>query len=101
MRDWHLTHDGPLALRLAADARLGPTDYADDQIWELNLAGGEPAALTLRTSYGLRCRDARIFAGFREGDKFMLDSGAFPGPVEVTRFYVNYLEVRFAPLPSV
>ena len=64
MRDWHLTQDDPLALRLAADVRLTPTDYADDHIWELALAGGEPPALALRTTYGLRARDMRIFPAF-------------------------------------
>ncbi len=101
MRVWDLSAEDPLALRLAADARLGPTDYADDQIWELSLSGGEPPALALRTTYGLRCREARIFAGFREGEKFMLAPATFPGPVEVTRFFVNYIEARFAPLPAI
>lgn len=101
MRTWSLTADDPLALRLAADVRLGPTDYADDQIWELTLAGGEPSALALRTSYGLRCREARIFAGFREGEAFSLEPKEFPAPVTVTKFYVNYIEVRFSPLPAV
>jgi hypothetical protein len=40
MRAWDLAAGDPLALRLAADARLGPVDYADDQIWELALSGG-------------------------------------------------------------
>ncbi|HLB50317.1 MAG TPA: hypothetical protein VJL59_25115, partial [Anaerolineales bacterium] len=66
MRDWKLTQADPLALRLAADVRFGPTDYADDQIWELTLAGGDPAALALRTTYGLRAREMRIFPIFRE-----------------------------------
>ena len=101
MRVWDLTAQDPLSLRLAADARLGPTDYANDQIWSLALSGGDPEAMALRTTYGLRCREARIFAGFREGETFRLAPAGFPGPVEVTRFFVNYLETRFAPLPSI
>ncbi|GAB4161793.1 MAG: hypothetical protein Fur0021_35350 [Candidatus Promineifilaceae bacterium] len=46
---WNLTPEDPLALRLAADVRCGPTDYADDQIWELDLS-----TLTLSTRYGGR-----------------------------------------------
>jgi hypothetical protein len=98
---WKLSAGDPLSLRLAADARLGPTDYGNDQIWELSLRGAEPAALALRTTYGLRCREARIFAGFREAGVFVLDPASFPGPVEITRFYVNYIEACFAPLPSI
>jgi len=44
MRDWFLTWDDPLALRIAADTRLTPTDYTDDQSWELALNGGEPGS---------------------------------------------------------
>src|SRR3989304_4765385 len=77
MRDWKLTQADPLALRLAADARFGPTDYADDQIWELALAGGDPPAMALRTTYGLRARDMRLFPGFREGETVIPD----PHPV--------------------
>ncbi|MBI4315619.1 MAG: hypothetical protein HY679_06760, partial [Chloroflexi bacterium] len=46
-----LTQADPLALRLAADVRFGPTDYGDDQIWSLSLAGGDPPALALHTTY--------------------------------------------------
>jgi hypothetical protein len=51
MRIWSLTPEDPLALPLAADVRFGPTDYANDQIWELDLA-----TLELRTTYGSRGR---------------------------------------------
>ena len=44
MRDWHLTAKDPLAPRIAADARDGRTNYADDQVWQLRLgAPSEPA----------------------------------------------------------
>ncbi|MBI3764194.1 MAG: hypothetical protein HY260_20325 [Chloroflexi bacterium] len=108
MRTWNLTADDPLALRLAADVRLGPTDYADDQIWELTLAGGDPPALALRTAYGLRCRDARLFASFRDvgtapaaAPPFVTDPKDFAAPVTLTKFYVSYLEVRYSPLPAI
>ncbi len=98
MRDWFLTDDDPLALRLAADARLGPTDYADDHIWELTLAGGEPPALALRTSYGLRARDLRLFPTFSEGEKTVSDPAAFVFSPAVRRFAVNYARVTCEPL---
>ena len=37
MSRWQLTPNSPLALQLAADARLSQTDYFDDQVWELAL----------------------------------------------------------------
>ncbi|MBL8057435.1 MAG: hypothetical protein JNK29_12085, partial [Anaerolineales bacterium] len=101
MRDWYLTQDDPLALRLAADVRLGPTDYADDQIWELSLAGGEPPALALRTTYGLRAREMRLFPTFSEGGRLVHDPADFVFTPAVRAFYPNYLRVTFEPLPAI
>ncbi len=53
MREWNLHAGDPLALTLVSDARLGPTDYFDDQIWELKIGSGDPPALSLDTTYGL------------------------------------------------
>lgn len=100
MRDWYLTQEDPLALRLAADARLTPTDYADDHIWELNLHGGEPPALALRTTYGLRAREMRLFPIFGENDQTVHQPEAFVFSPAVRAFFVNYLRVTFQPLPG-
>jgi hypothetical protein len=97
MREWQLTQADPLALRLCADARFGPTDYADDQIWELTLAGGDPPALALRTTYGLRAREMRIFPSFREAEATLADPDQFAKPPVVHRFDVNYLHIQFSP----
>ena len=48
MPDWSLKPGDPLTLVISADARLGKTDYVNDHSWELDLNGGEPAALALR-----------------------------------------------------
>ena len=97
MRDWHLTQSDPYTLRLAADVRLGPTDYADDHIWQLELAGADPAALTVHTTYGLRARDMRLFFGFAEGDQQVTDPAAYAVPPAVRAFYVNYVRLTFQP----
>jgi hypothetical protein len=97
VRDWRLTQADPYTLRLAADARLGPTDYADDHIWQLDLAGAEPPALSVHTTYGLRARDMRLFFGFVEGERQVTDPGAFAMPPAVRAFYVNYVRVTFEP----
>src|SRR5260221_10314840 len=97
MRDWHLTQSDPLALRLAADVRLAPTDYANDHIWELGLAGGAPPALGARTTYGLRAQDMRLFFGFADGDQHVTDPAEFAGAPAVRAFYVNYIRVTCQP----
>ena len=97
MRDWHLTQADPLALRLAADARQAPTDYTNDHIWELGLAGGDPPALGVRTTYGLRAQDMRLFFGFVEGEQQATDPAEFVRAPEVRAFYVNYIRVTCEP----
>jgi hypothetical protein len=98
MREWNLTQADPLSLRLAADVRLGPTDYANDHIWEMTLAGGDPAALGVRTSFGLRVQELRIFPGFAVGDQHVTDPADFFAPPAVRAFYVNYLRLACQPL---
>ncbi|MBE0698261.1 MAG: hypothetical protein IH586_15185, partial [Anaerolineaceae bacterium] len=68
MHNWNLAAGDPLTLTLAADARLVTTNYSDDQIWELSLGGGEPAALALQTTYGLRAHWLRLFPRFVRGE---------------------------------
>jgi len=97
MREWNLKAGDPLALTLAADARLGPTDYCDDQIWELRLGGGDPPALAVQTTYGLRARSMRLFPRFGEGDRMLTDPVEFAAPPVVRRFYPNYLCLHCSP----
>jgi hypothetical protein len=77
MRTWRLEHSDPLALRIAADVRLIPTDYADDQIWELDLA-----ECTLSTRYGGRGLARLTFDSNR--------------PAILHEFYPNYLRLGLA-----
>ena len=66
MQEWSLHAGDPLNLTLAADARLSEPDYVNDHSWELELGSGDPPALSLRTTYGLRARSNRIFPRFTE-----------------------------------
>lgn len=97
MREWKLTADAPLSLRIAADARMTEPSYVDDQIWELRLGDGVPAALALETNYGLRAHNMRIFPGFRLGQDTLIDPTEFHAPPVVRAFLPNYLRVSFAP----
>jgi hypothetical protein len=101
MRDWSLAPGDPLCLTLAADARLSIPDYLNDHIWELALSGGEPPALSLRTTFGLRAKSMRLFFRFSEGNKSISDPVAFALPPTICRFYPNFLIIEYSPLPSI
>ena len=100
MRDWSLGPGDPLALTLAADFRLSRPDYANDHIWELELGGGDPSALALRTTYGLRARAMRIFPRFIHEPQTFTDPAAFSQPPRLRRFYPSFLLLDFSPLPG-
>lgn len=101
MREWNLGSGDPLCLTLAADARLSTPDYTNDHIWELEMGGGEPAALSLRTTYGLRARSMRIFLSFSENGKTISDPASFAIPPRVTAFYANFLILKFSPFKDI
>jgi hypothetical protein len=101
MRTWNLGLGDPLQLTIAADARLTSPDYVNDHIWELDLSGGDPSALALRTTFGLRARLMRIFPRFTENGKAISDPAEFAVPPRVCAFYPNFLSVTFSPITGV
>lgn len=101
MRIFNLKAGTPIYLTQAADARLGQTSYIDDQIWELCLDGGDPPALALQTTYGLRARSMRLFPRFGEGFSTVTDPGEFHVPPVVRAIYPNFLEMVFTPLRGI
>jgi hypothetical protein len=96
MREWNLAPGDPLALTLAADFRLCSPDYLNDMIWELE-SGGDPPALALRTTYGLRARLMRLFPRFSMGTQAVTDPAQFLQPPHLRRFYPNFLLLDFSP----
>ena len=98
MRTCNLTVGDPLQLTIAADSRLIAPDYVNDHIWELDLSGGDPSALGLRTTYGLRARLMRIFPRFVENGNAINDPAEFATPPHLRAIHPNFLEVTFAPL---
>jgi len=101
MRDWSLAIGDPLYLTLAADSRLSIPDYLNDQIWELTLGGGEPSALSLRTTFGLRAKSMRIFPRFSENGTTVNAPSEFSLPPVIRRFYPNFLIIDYSPLPNI
>src|SRR5512142_407364 len=105
MRDWSLscattaTEPGdPLSLSLAADMRLCEPNYLNDHIWELEIGSGEPASVAVRTTYGLRARNMRLFYRFGEGGTTATNPAFFVRGPRVRRFYPNFLWLDFVPL---
>jgi hypothetical protein len=105
MRDWSLscatTATGPgdpLSLTLAADMRLCTPDYLNDHIWELEIGGGEPASMAVRTTYGLRARYMRLFCRFSEAGTTVTNPANFVRAPRLRRFYPNFLWLDFVPL---
>src|SRR3972149_656411 len=98
MRDWSLGSGDPLFLTLAVDGRLGTPGSINDHIWEIEVGGGDPPALALRTTYGLRARSMSVFPRFSEGGKAVTDPAAFVQPPRLLRFYPNYLKFDFVPI---
>lgn len=88
-------------MSLAADPRLGVTSFGNDQIWELTAGGGEPPALALQTTYGLRARAMRIFPRFIEEELEIVSPAAFHSPPRLRRFYPNFCRVQFNPLEEI
>ena len=101
MLPWNLSSPPPLSLTLAADSRLCQTDYTDDQIWELRTSGGEPAALALETTYGLRVNRMRLFPRFLKPGLDRTAPTSFHTPVKVLAYYPNYLSLSFTPFEGI
>ena len=97
MRDWNLRPGDPLSLTLAADFRLSKPDYVNDQIWELEIGAGEPNALAVRTTFGLRARAMRLFYRFGELGKTISNPAEFSFSPYLRRFYPNFLWLEFSP----
>ena len=93
----HLNKDDPLCLTLAADVRFSQPAFTNDQIWELRLQGGEPPAIVLQTTYGLRARWMRIFPRFVRKNKTYADPSQFHTPPQIQRIYPNLIHLTCAP----
>jgi hypothetical protein len=101
MREWSLKAGDPLSLTLACDVRLGASDYCDDQIWELSLHGGDPPALALQTTFGLRARAMRLFPRFTLGETALSDPEMFAGSPTIQQIYPNFALLTYAPFPDI
>lgn len=97
MHDWNFTPDHQINLPLSADARFNPTDYTNDQIWELNLGNSEPPAISFQTTFGLRARFCRIFPRFIFNGHVVSDPAHFHHPITIHQYYPNYINLSCKP----
>ncbi len=101
MHTWNYTPGHAFTLSLAADARLSPTDYANDQIWQLNFGGSDPPAISVETTFGLRARLCRIFPRFSYNGHVVTDPADFSHPINIQRYCPNYICLSFNPFSSI
>ena len=101
MPKWKHFSNGRWKLTLAADPRFSPTDYCNDHIWELRSGMGEPPALAIETTFGLRARYQRIFPRFKQGTNFISDPAEFHQAPEVLHYHPNYIQVSFSPFEAI
>ena len=101
MRSWNLASGDPLCLTLSSDSRCCQPDYADDQIWEISFSGGDPPALALQTTYGLRARWMRLFPRFIQKNEVISDPAKFHIHPTVQSLHSNYLSIKFSPFSDI
>ncbi len=97
MFEWSLRAGNPLNLTLAADMRFSAPDYVNDHIWELEWGSGDPPALSLYTTFGLRARSLRIFPRFTETGVTVVNVSEFARMPVLRQCYPNFLELVFSP----
>lgn len=97
MRRWNLGAGDPLSLTIAADARFCQPDYTNDHIWELKLGKGEPASISLETTFGLRAHWMRLFPRFIHKEAILINPTNFFQPPRVQSIFPNYIALNFTP----
>ena len=100
MPAWNLPLEEIESLTLAADVRFGGSDYLDDHIWALTTRGGEPPALALQTTFGLRVRRLRLFPRWVENEVPVENPADFAAPPVIGSAYPNFAHLTCAPLEN-
>ncbi len=88
-------------LFLAADAMQGNVDPCNDQVWRLTSEGGEPTALALATSYGLRAYGMRLFPRFHMNSESITNPNAYHQYPSVHFSAGNFAQIHCSPFPSI
>ncbi|HLV36455.1 MAG TPA: GH116 family glycosyl hydrolase, partial [Spirillospora sp.] len=100
LRRWPLDPSRPSSLLLAADSRLRPTDYTDDQVWRLSVGTGESPALALQTTYGGRVGLASLIPLWVHDGRMIYETLAYARPPVLTGFAPGYLRLQATLTPQ-
>jgi len=101
MSEWSLDLNRAITPVLAADARLSEPDYTNDIVWELRSGNGEPPALAIQTTFGLRARLMRLFPRFWQHEAGLTDPSRFFTAPRLLQYQPDYLAISFQPYPNV
>jgi plasmid stabilization system protein ParE len=93
LRQWRLAPGDPLALQIAADARLSATDYADDQTWELLPGEGSGPALALQTRFGGRVGLVSLVPMWTVDRRTIYQADAYADRPVVTAFAPSFVRL--------
>jgi uncharacterized protein YaaQ len=86
---------------LCTDARFGPVDEGEDTSWQICAGNGEPDALNLQTSLGLRVREMKIFPRFHGDGVCVTSPDRFCGPILIEKSFPNYFVASFIPFQRI
>lgn len=88
-------------IHLAADAARGSVDPCNDQIWRLTSEEGEPEALSLNTTYGLRAYAMRIFPRFHIKGEIVQNPRAYSSSPKLMFSACDFARIHFSPFPTI
>lgn len=81
--------------------RFTQIDLKNDQVWEFSCSGGEPPAMAIQTTYGLKCQGIKIFPRFTLKGTTLTDPRTFAKPPRIEKRLSNYLLAACTPFPSI
>ena len=100
LRRWEIDAAVPFHFQLAADARFSRTDYLNDQVWTLQLATRDEAALALQTRFGGRAEEVRIAPRWEIDGRVIADYHSYAKPPLLTHFAPGFLCAEASLLPE-
>ncbi len=101
MQEWQLKRGDLLSITLAADSRFGVVDYTNDQTWELVFQSGEPLAVAVQTTFGLKARIMRIFPIFNNGNENVINPASFYRSPQAKVLLPNYAQICYSPFTGI
>ncbi len=82
---------------LAADHNLSKIEPTNDHIWQITTESGEPPALGIGSTYGLRAFSMRVFPRFQHNRISISDPNAFFEFPSVLFSAPNFILIHFSP----